>query len=446
MIAGTNSGCGKTTMVCALLQALVNRGLTVGACKCGPDYIDPMFHSRIIGARSSNLDSFFFTDDTVRYLLEQNSRGCDITVIEGVMGFYDGLEMESTKASTYEMSEITQSPVILAVNARGASQSVLAVIRGFADYLPNRIKGVILNRCSAMTYQVLAKAIRAYFGGCIEPLGYLPLLPECSLESRHLGLVTAAEVRDLKTKMQLLSAQAEKSLDLDRILSLAQEAAQLCAGNQPVLPFSEPVRIGIARDEAFCFYYEDSLSVLWEMGAELVSFSPLRDCRLPEDLHGIYLGGGYPELYAEQLSRNRSMRENLKAALEKQIPCIAECGGFMYLTEQINDFPQTGYLPGRCFDTGSLRRFGYVTLRAKEDSMLCREGEEIRGHEFHHYDADDTGDGFTASKKSGKSWDCVHVSDHLYAGFPHFHFRANLHFAERFYEACSRYKKRNLYD
>lgn len=226
ILAGTNSGCGKTTVTCAVLQALVNRGLSVAAAKCGPDYIDPMFHSRIIGAKSSNLDPFFFDENTLRFLLAQNASGCDVTVIEGVMGYYDGLGLTSTRASTYELAQKTVSPVVLVVNARGAALSVLASVRGFLDFLPDdRICGVILNGCTAMTYAPLARVLEDRLG--VKACGFLPNLPDCALKSRHLGLVTAAEVADLREKMQRLAAEAEQTIDLDALLTIAREAPAL---------------------------------------------------------------------------------------------------------------------------------------------------------------------------------------------------------------------------
>ena len=435
-LAGTNSGCGKTTVTCALLQAFTDRGLRTGAFKCGPDYIDPMFHSRIIGAHSANLDPFFFDGNTLNALLARNGAGRDVNVVEGVMGYYDGLGMDAPEASTHNVCAATGTPVVLVLGARGASLSLLAVIQGFLDFCPEApIRGVILNQCTAMTYPGLRDAIRRRFGDRVRPLGYLPPMPQVGLESRHLGLVTAAEVADLKEKLHLLSLQAEKSLDLDGLLALAREA-------EPVeyaplaLPKLETVRIAVAVDRAFCFYYADSLEVLRDLGAELVEFSPLADGALPENVQGLYLGGGYPELYAERLSANGAMRASVKAALEKGLPCIAECGGFMYLTERIGDYPMVGFLPGGSRDTGKLVRFGYVTLRAKEAGLLCPAGGEIRGHEFHHWDSDDTGSGFTAAKPSGRSWDCVFSTPRLYAGYPHFHFRANPEFALNFYHAC----------
>ena len=441
VLAGTNSGCGKTTVSCAILQSLVNRGLKVGAFKCGPDYIDPMFHSRIIGAKSSNLDLHFFSENTLRFLLAKNAADRDVSIMEGVMGFYDGMGLTSTRASTYEVAKVTRSPVILVVNAKGASLSILATIQGFLNFYPeNHIQGIILNQCTEMTYHVLKKDIEERFS--IRSFGYLPKLADCALESRHLGLVTAAEITDLKEKLQILAQQAEKTIDLEGILALAKQALPVTY-EQILLPMGKPVRIAVARDKAFCFYYEDSLEVLKEMGAELVTFSPLHDNTLPEKIHGLYLGGGYPELYAEKLSANLTMRQSIAEKLKRGTPCIAECGGFMYLTQAIGDFSMTGSLDGTCFNTGKLTRFGYVTLKAKQDNLLCRAGEKIAAHEFHHWDCTVSGNCFTATKANGRSWDCGIATENLYAGYPHFHFYSNLAFAENFYKACMKEGHRN---
>ena len=441
VLAAPRSGSGKTTAACALLAALTARGLTPCAFKSGPDYIDPMFHSRIIGAKSANLDPFFFDEPTLRYLLAQNAAGCAVTIVEGVMGYYDGLGLTTTRASTWETAQKTASPTILVVNARGAALSVLAAVQGFLQFQPQSgIRGVILNGCTAMSYAPLAKELEARFG--IKACGYLPRLPACTLESRHLGLVTAAEVADLREKLQRLAAQAETSIDLDLLLRLADEAPPLAVCPPPMPEAGEPVRIGVARDRAFCFYYEDSLALLSSLGAELVPFSPLEDPVLPEGLHGLYLGGGYPELYAERLEANAAIRASIRAAVERGLPCVAECGGFMYLTQSIAGHAMAGVLSGSCFDAGKLTRFGYATLTAQRDSMLFAAGEQIPAHEFHRWDAENPGEDFLAEKPSGRSWRCAYAGETLYAGYPHFHFYANLSAAVRFVEACRKEKHR----
>ena len=434
MLAGQSSGCGKTTVTCAILQALVNRGLKVGAFKCGPDYIDPMFHSRVIGAKARNLDLHFFSENTLRFLLAQNAADRDVSVIEGVMGYYDGTGLTSEKASSHEVAQVSRTPVVLVVNARGAALSLLPVIQGFLHFRDNSgIRGVILNQCTAMTYGALKPCIEAQCG--IRCYGYLPRVAEAEVGSRHLGLITADEVADLQEKMQKLAAQAEKSIDLDGLLALSREASAL--DYEPiVIAKKEPIRIAVARDNAFCFYYEDSLDALRQMGAELVDFSPLHDRALPEHIQGLYLGGGYPELHAAELAANRTMLQSVRAALENGLPCIAECGGFMYLTERIGESEMVGFLPGQCFDTGKLTRFGYVTLAASKDNLLCDAGDSIPAHEFHHWDCTSPGGDFTATKSTGKGWQCAVATGSLYAGYPHFHFYSNLRFLEHFYGKC----------
>lgn len=442
MIAATHSGAGKTTIVCATLGALKNRGLETRAFKCGPDYIDPMFHKHIIGRPSTNLDSFFFDDNTLKWLLAKNGSRSDIAVIEGVMGFYDGLGIDSTNASSFEISLITQTPVVLVLDAKGAALSLLAIIHGFLSFQSDDlIRGVILNRCSPMIYDSLAKMINDRFEGRIRALGFLPKMPECSLESRHLGLITAQEITDLDQKIGKLAEQAEKTIDLSGLTKLASQSTALSCEPVQIPHFQTPVRIAAALDKAFCFYYHDNLDILREMGAEIIPFSPLSDEILPENIHGLYLPGGYPELYAEELSKNVAIRDAVFSSLRDQIPCIAECGGFMYLTQSIGGQPMVGFLPGKCYNNQKLTRFGYISLKARYDYLLCSEVDSIPAHEFHYWDCEQTGSEFTAVKPSGRQWTCGYADDHLYAGFPHLHFYAKPSIAARFYNACLRYKE-----
>lgn len=441
LFTGVSSGCGKTTVVCAVLQALVDRGLRVNSFKCGPDYIDPMFHERIIGVKGSNLDLFFYDENTVRYLLAKDAAGADLSVIEGAMGYYDGRGMKTAEKSTYEVARVTASPAVLVVNCKAMSFSAVAVIRGFLAMMPESgIRGVILNNISGSIYAPLKEAIEEQLGGSVRVFGYLPPMKECAFESRHLGLVTAAEISDIRQKLRLLAGQAEKSIDIDGLVGLASANAPLGFESVPVRRFGTAVRIAVAMDKAFCFYYRDNLELLRRMNAELVPFSPLSSDTLP-DCNGLYLGGGYPELYPGQLSGNGRMLRSVKDALARGLPCIAECGGFMYLTQEIDGFPMVGFLPGKCRNTGRLTRFGYVTLTAKRDNMLCKAGEKINAHEFHHYDAELTGDGFRAEKGRGSGWDCAFTGGRLYAGYPHLPFYSNIGFAESFYAACMAYQK-----
>ena len=446
LIAAAGSGSGKTTITCALLEALKERGRKPTSCKCGPDYIDTMFHASVLGTPSTNLDLYFFDEDRSRYLLSENGSKGDITVIEGVMGYYDGLGIDSTKASSYHVAKATGTPVVLIINARGAALSVLATIKGFRDFREDsNIKGVILNNCTESTYKVLKGVIEEEFKGEIRPLGFMPRMKDCELESRHLGLVTAQEIEDLNEKLGRLKEQALASLDMDAIEELAGSAPELefqvPEFHYPPKLNEEPVVIGVARDKAFCFYYEDSLALLERLGAVIKEFSPLEDESLPEDLDGLYLGGGYPELYAERLSENESMRESIRDAIESGMPVIAECGGFMYLTQSIAGHPMVGLLPGECTDQSKLMRFGYVKIKANKDNMLMPEGYEIPAHEFHHWDCTDNGSDFTALKRNGRTWQAGFANDHMYAGFPHFNFWADPKIALNYVTKCLEYKE-----
>ncbi len=438
------SGGGKTTVTCAVLRAFLRRGLKPMACKSGPDYIDPMFHSRVLGARSCNLDLFFFSKSTARALLARNAEHAGVTVLEGAMGYYDGIAM-SSDASAYDLARTTETPAVLVVNGRGRALSAAAEIQGFLAFRqPSQIAGVLLNRVSPMLYPSLAETITKETG--LPVFGYLPVMEDCAVESRHLGLVTAAEIEDLQEKLDRLAAQAEKTVDLDGLLALARTAPDL----KDRLPELEVVagnpRIAVAKDKAFCFYYADSLRVLEDLGAELVEFSPLTDRALPAGTQGLYLGGGYPELYAKELAENASMRRSIHDAVLAGLPTVAECGGFLYLHRTLQDpngnpWPMAGVLEAEAYPTGKLGRFGYVTLTARTGSLLFKEGETIPAHEFHYWDSTAPGTDFTARKpQSNRSWEAAVATKSLYAGFPHFHFASYPEAARRFLEAARIYR------
>ena len=435
LIAGTHSGCGKTTVTCALLSALSARGIDVASYKCGPDYIDPMFHRAVLNLPAENLDAFFCEQHQLQAQLATCNRS--LRVIEGVMGYYDGIGTEGT-ASTYEIARMTRTPTILIVNAKGMYTSAGALLQGFARFRADSgIRWVIFNGVSPMLYEGLAKIARE---AGVAPLGCLPYDASLAIGSRHLGLVTADEVSDLQTKLRRLGQLAEEHIDLEHILRIAKEA--------PVLP-AEPIkstrvterkpRIAVARDAAFCFLYQENLAALSALGTELCFFSPIHDASLPENTQGLYLPGGYPELYEELLSSNASMRASVKKAIAQGLPTIAECGGFLYLHDSLDGLPMVGVIPAEAYQTEKLQRFGYVTLTAKRDNLLCSAGDSIRAHEFHYYESSACGDGFSAQKPTGRSWDCIHATPNLYAGFPHLYFPANIAFAERFMEKASRF-------
>lgn len=443
LIGGTGSGCGKTSVTCGLLRALRRRGLRPAACKCGPDYIDPMFHRDVLGTPSRNLDLYLCGEEAVRELLADSCARSDVAVVEGVMGFYDGLA-GTDEASSHHLSRATGTPVVLVADCGGKALSLAAELAGYARFRENNIAGFLLNRCTERSYPMLKALVEEHTG--LPVLGYLPRLPEAALESRHLGLVTAAEVGDLREKVDAIAARMERTVDLDGILAAARRAPALPAERREA-PHVGRVRVAAARDAAFCFTYGDNLLLLERMGAEIVPFSPLEDRELPEDIHGMILSGGYPELYAPRLAENRSMREAVRAAVAGGLPTIAECGGFMLLCESVRtregeSYPMAGAVPVRVEMTGRLSRFGYVEMTARSDNLLCRRGERLRAHEFHYSEASDPGNAFRAEKAGGAGWDCVHATQTLYAGYPHLHFWGNAGAAERFLARCLKYKEK----
>ena len=445
MIAAISSGSGKTTVTCGILQALVNRKLKVASFKCGPDYIDPMFHSKVIGARSRNIDSFFNDENTVKYLVDKNSQNADISVIEGVMGFYDGLAGISTKASSYDVARITGTPVILLINCKGMSVSILPIIKGFKEYMKDsNIQGVILNQMPKMLYPEIKKSIEENLN--LKVLGYVPNLKDLVIESRHLGLVTPDEIKDLKEKLNELADILEETLEIDEIINLADKSKDLIYNKPEIHKLEGNIRIAVALDEAFCFYYEDNIELLKEMGADIVYFSPLKDERIPDNIHGIIFGGGYPELYAKELSLNKTMIESVKSTVYNGLPCVAECGGFMYLHESMEDdksqpYDMVGLIKGKAYKTPKLNRFGYIKLTALEDNFLCKKGEEIAGHEFHYWDSTNCGSSFKAQKPLRKrNWECINITENLFAGYPHVHYYSNMQFPYNFLKKCISYK------
>lgn len=447
MIAAAGSNSGKTTITCSILQALKMKGINPAAFKCGPDFIDPMFHTEVLGTKSRNLDLFLLSEEVCKYLLVKNSKEAHIAVLEGVMGYYDGLGIGDTTASSYHLAGVTKTPVILVISCSGAALSVAAQIQGFARFRPNsRIKGVILNNLSPALYPAYKEMIEHETN--ISVLGYFPTMMACSLESRHLGLITASEVENLQQKIDLLAKQALQSIDFDQLMAIARDSEEIDYLNYDIENIAA-VTISVAKDKAFCFYYQDSLELLEQMGAKINYFSPLHDQKVPE-CDGLILGGGYPEIFAKELAGNKSMLKSVRDLLEKKIPCLAECGGFMYLLEHIADkegncYEMAGFLHGSAALTEKLHRFGYITLTAQQDNFLCKKGESINAHEFHYSDSTFNGDTFIAERPSGTSqWKCIHANDHLAAGYPHMHLWGNIAFAKSFIEECRKYKDMNL--
>lgn len=442
MVAGTSSGSGKTTVACGLICALMRRGLRVQACKCGPDYIDPMFHERVVGAPSRNLDLFLADENLVHEQVAVGAQTSDVTVIEGVMGYYDGIA-QSADASSFDVARATNTPVLLVVDGRGRALSVAAEILGFLQFrTPSCIEGVLLNGVSAGYYPALKATVEHETG--ISVLGYLPHVKDAHFESRHLGLVSAKEIADLQHRVHLIGDTLEQCVDIDALLQIARSAPYLVYDPRELpAPCKDAPLIAIARDAAFDFCYAATIQMFEQLGARIAYFSPLEDTALPEGTSGLYLCGGYPELHARRLSENTSLRAQIRTALAEGMPAIAECGGFLYLHEVLEDdsgvpWPMVGVLPGRAYRSSRLGNFGYVELTAREDGLLAHKGEHLRAHEFHYWKSEHEGSGYWAQKpQSSRGWDCVVSTPSLHAGFPHLYLYANPDAATRFVQACA---------
>lgn len=436
LIAAPSSGSGKTTVACAVLAALKKRGADPCAFKSGPDYIDPMFHRSALQVDSHNLDLFLSNRDMVRAIFARYAAGHGAAVCEGAMGFYDGQGL-TTRASAWELADTLGLPVLLVVQPKGASVTLAAQIQGLMNFRKNsHVSGILLNDCSEKLYKMLKALLERETG--LPVLGYLPHLPQAAVESRHLGLKTADEIADLQEKIALLADALV--LDWQRLAVLTEKPAPEAL---PGAAAPTSVRIAVAKDEAFCFTYAETLESLQAAGAELCYFSPLRDAALPQNIGGLYLPGGYPELYAAQLAANTAMRCAINTAVQRGLPTVAECGGFLYLGQTLEDdagtaHPMAGVLPGQGFRVGRLVRFGYAALTPQADSMLFRAGEPVPVHEFHHWDSTCNGTAFAAQKANGRHWDCGFANGHLYAGFPHLYW-AGTPLPQRFVTAAAQY-------
>lgn len=440
VISAPRSGSGKTLITISLMKALTKAGKKVRAFKCGPDYIDPLFHSKILGIPSKNLDLFFTDEEQTKKLFTQENDG-DISVVEGVMGLYDGMHAGSSEASSYHMASVLGLPVVLVIDAKGMSYSILAEIAGFISMDSEKlIKGIVLNNMSQKIYGTLKPEIENRFG--VKVLGYFQHQKEIQLESRYLGLKLPSEIADIQKMTEKAAEEIEKTVDIKALLELAQQVPD-CESNTKSEPQSvkNKIRIAIARDEAFCFYYEDNLKLLEKYGAELISFSPVHDKFLPENISGLILGGGYPELFAAELEQNDKMKEAVKSAISNGIPSLAECGGFMYLHDSIktpdgNFYKMCGIIDGECEYKGKLVRFGYITVTNKKSNM------KIKGHEFHYYDSSSNGTDCSAVKpKTEVSWDCCFATENHWWGFPHLYYPSNPEFVRTFMTECFEFNK-----
>ena len=454
MITAASSGSGKTMITCGLLELFKRKGLNPLACKCGPDYIDGLFHKQVLELEGMNLDSYFEAPEELRDKYSRLSKG-HLPVVEGVMGYFDGLGGSTTRASSWEVAHILDLPAVLVVDARGASVSLAAVIKGFLEFerpMGSQIKAVIFNRISPMLYPRIRELVERETG--IRAAGFVPELDFLKVGSRHLGLVLPEEIAGLREQMNRLGKCLEETIDWEFLEELGAEKEGRDAleeeNTEASCTAAFSFRLGIAMDEAFCFYYQDNLRLLERLGGELVYFSPIHDRSLPEQLDGMILGGGYPELFCEALSLNESMRESVKKAAEGGLPVLGECGGYLYLLEELEAedgriWPMTGVLKGKGYKKGKNSRFGYIGVEAEKDSLYLKPGEQIRGHEFHYWDCEVLEEEWVMRAKKpvgNRSWPCIRIKNQVMAGFPHLFYPSCPAFAVRFAKACVRYKRK----
>ena len=452
MIAAPGSGSGKTLLTCALLRLLQRKGIRAAAFKCGPDFIDPMFHKKVLGTPSRNLDLYLAGEEGVRRSFAAGCESAQIAVIEGVMGYFDGTGSSGMEGSSYHLASVLQAPVLLAVDVRGMSRSAAALIKGFTDYGEQKmIRGAFLNRVSPAMANRISGWLESEAG--IPVLGSFPADDALHIESRHLGLVEPDEVPDLLQKIDHAADLLEQTLNLELLLEIAQSAPVLQVEKMSVKEFEAarenarneeaPVTIAVAEDEAFSFYYEDNLELLEELGAQIVRFSPFHDREIPE-ADGLLIGGGYPELRAQELAANTFMVSSIRRAAEQGMPMLAECGGFQYLQEELMDADgiahrMCGVLQGCSRMTKKLVRFGYVEVSG--EGGYFGSGRAIRGHEFHYSDSTNNGNACKAVKPDGRAWDCMVVQGRIVAGYPHLYYRSDPAFAEAFVRECRKFRE-----
>ncbi|WP_026674989.1 cobyrinate a,c-diamide synthase [Alkalihalobacterium bogoriense] len=451
VIAGTNSGVGKTTLTLGIMAALRQRGLVVQGFKCGPDYIDPSYHTAVTGRHSRNVDSWMLEHDVVKEVFSSASQDADISIIEGVMGFYDGKSPESNIGSTAEISQLLEAPVLLIVNISSMARSAAAIVKGFQMLDESiTIAGVIVNQAGSKGhYELCKKAIEKECG--VKVLGYLVKGDTPKIPSRYLGLIPAIERGELDGLFTELGEKVAERIDLDAVVHISEQVQEI--KYEPVLFSDESVKptvkIAVAHDAAFNFYYEENLHLLRQAGAELVYFSPLAGETLPKQVDGLYIGGGFPEEFAKELSEHSELQNDIRA-VARELPIFAECGGYMFLTERIittdgQCYPMVGVIQGEVTMQSKLAALGYREVTSLHDNIILQAGEKAKGHEFHYSTIACANENkekayhVKALRKDGEEGYC---SENIVAGYTHLHFGSNPNIAKRFVHACETYQQK----
>ncbi|MED3725533.1 cobyrinate a,c-diamide synthase [Priestia filamentosa] len=446
VVAGTGSGVGKTTLTIGLMAAFKKKGYTVQGFKCGPDYIDPTYHTAVTGRVSRNIDSWMLPHDTVKEIVKRNSEDADISIIEGVMGFYDGKSPLDNRGTTAEISVLTDSPVLLVVNCASMARSAAAIVKGFQMMWeePNIVSVIANNVGSEGHYKLVKKAIEQE---CKIPVaGYVKRNESLSIPERHLGLVPSIERGELHSYFNELGDLISETVDLEALYTLAE--TEVLDVENPKLVAKDPVvKIAVARDKAFNFYYEENVELLKANGAEIVEFSPLNGESVPSDVQGLYIGGGFPEEFANELSSQEQVKESFKDAINSGMPTLAECGGFMFLADSIETtngeiHKMVGVVPGRVKMQKKRAALGYREIRGSEGNYLLDGGLEAKGHEFHYstFEGDEEftpayeTKGMRGVKKEG------YMKGNLLAGYTHFHFGSCPQMVEKWIAKCEGYK------
>ena len=454
ILAGTQSSVGKTTLALGIILALSKKGLKVQPFKAGPDYIDPTYHAQVSRNISANLDSYLMSNEAILELFKRRASRADISVIEGVMGLYDGLRGEE-QGSSADLAKILKSPVILIMDVRSLSRSAAAVALGFREFDKNvNIAGIILNNIGSKNHlDYVKQAIESKTK--IKVLGYLPKILDLKLPQRHLGLVPTQETKLDNTFCKQLLNLVKKYIDLDQILKISRRAGKLPLNKKQIfIPqrLKSRLTLAVPRDKVFNFYYQDNLDILKHLGAKLVEFNSLENKKLPSEISGLYIGGGFPELFAAYLSKNINLKEDIYQKFKTGLPIYAECGGLMYLVERLIDFQKkshsmVGIFKGSVSMADKLQALGYVNVETLKDNILSKKGNQVKAHMFHWSYLKGTSKSLTLAYKLKKGPNKVFydglIKKNALATYTHLHFASNLNFAKNFINSCKKYKEEN---